>query len=186
MLGKKQLASFFVLLALATGAKADIDGYKVNPGDILIVYVWNEKDLSQEALVSPDGFISTPLAGHTPTSGKTVKQVQDSLTEALSKYLKDKPEVTVSLKQTAGYRIYVLGKVNRPGEYPISRPTDVMQALALAGGLNAFAAENSINILHREKDGKQKAISFRYGDVKNGSSLESNILLESGDVVIVP
>lgn len=182
--------SRFILIALlalaATLARAEGAPYRINPGDILIVYVWNEKELSQELLVHPDGKIGLPLAGQLVAGGLTTEQVQNSIIDALSKYLKDKPSVSISIKQANGNQIYVLGKVNRPGNYPINRPTDVMQALAMAGGLNQFASENSINVLHREKDGKQKAIKFRYSDVKNGDELDTNILLDGGDVVVVP
>lgn len=175
-----------LLLATAPYIRAENAPYRINAGDILIVYVWNEKDLSQEVLVHPDGKIGLPLTGQLMAGGLSVEEVQNNLSEALSKFMKDKPSVTISIKQTAGNKIYVLGKVNRPGEYPVTHPTDVMQALAIAGGLNAFAAENSINVLHREKDGSQKSISFRYSDVKAGDNLKSNILLDSGDVVVVP
>jgi polysaccharide export outer membrane protein len=177
----------FVLLAVAsTLARAEAAPYRISPGDILMVYVWNEKDLSQELLVHPDGKIGLPLIGQLTAGGITTEDLQNNIGESLSKFLKDKPSVAVSIKKTDGNRIYVLGKVNRPGDYPINRPTDIMQALAMAGGLNAFAAENSINVLHRQKDGSQKAIKFRYSDVKNGDELNSNILLEGGDVVVVP
>jgi polysaccharide biosynthesis/export protein len=177
------VAALLLQISFSAAAQAP---YRINPGDVLLVFVWNEKDLTQEILVRPDGLISLPLAGQLMAGGLTPAQVEKSIAEGLSKYLKDKPSVTVALKQIAGHKIYVLGKVNRPGEFPISRPTDVMQALALAGGLNAFAAENSIMILRRDKDGQQTAIPFEYGDVKDGENLPSNILLESGDVVVVP
>ncbi len=176
---------FFSQAFAATSATAP-DGYRINPGDMLEVFIWNEKDLTREVLVRPDGFISVPLAGHIAAGGATLVDVETAIEAALGKFLKDQPTVTVSLRQSAGFKIYVLGKVNRPGEYPITRPTDVMQALALAGGLNAFAAENSINVLHREADGRQSATAIRYGDLKNGEALENNRLLQSGDVVVVP
>lgn len=176
-----------VLFALASAiSSAENAQYRINPGDVLTIYVWNEKDLSQELLVHPDGKIGLPLTGQLMAGGLTTDELQNVIAESLSKYLKDKPSVSVSIKQAAGNRIYVLGKVNRPGDYPINRPTDVMQALAMAGGLNAFAAENSINVLQRDKNGQQRAIKFRYSDVKNGDELNSNILLDGGDVVVVP
>lgn len=160
--------------------------YRINSGDILLVFVWNEKDLSQEVLVRPDGMVSLPLAGQIQAGGITVNEVQKNITTALTKYMKDEPSVTVAIKETRGYSIFVLGKVNRPGQFLINQPTDVMQALALAGGLNTFAAESSINVLHRDKDGIQKTIRFRYSDVKAGENLQTNILLDSGDIVVVP
>lgn len=180
---------FILIVLLATAAmfaRADSAPYRINPGDVLIVYVWNEKDLSMEVLVHPDGKIGLPLTGQLTAGGLTTEELQNAIVESLSKFLKDKPSVSISIKETGGNRIYVLGKVNRPGDYPINRPTDVMQALAMAGGLNAFAAENSINVLHRQKDGSQKALKFRYSDVKNGDELSSNIVLDSGDIVVVP
>jgi polysaccharide export outer membrane protein len=92
----------------------------------------------------------------------------------------------VSLIDVPGNKIFVIGKVARPGEYKITSDTDVMQALALAGGLNPFAAENDIRILRREAGGKQIAISFEYAKVKVGEELQSNIILRSRDIVVVP
>lgn len=175
-----------LLLSASAFSIAETTPYRVNPGDILIVYVWNEKDLSQEVLVRPDGAISVPLAGQVQAGGLSIPDVEKNLATALTKYMKDQPSVTVMVKQTAGYSIFVIGKVNKPGQFPINQPTDVMQALAMAGGLNAFAAESSINILRRDKDGTQKSIRFRYSDVKAGEQLQTNIVLQSGDVVVVP
>ena len=123
--------------------------------------------------------------GEILVGGGNAAAAQAGLADALSKFLKDAPTVTVAVMQLLGNKIYVLGKVNRPGEYPINRPTDVMQALAMAGGLNTFAAENSINILRRIKTGEQIAIPFKYGEVKAGDDLHTNIVLQSGDVVVV-
>jgi polysaccharide biosynthesis/export protein len=167
-------------------ARADAPPYLVNPGDVLQVFVWNEKELTQEVLVRPDGAISLPLAGQVSAGGLSVPQIEQSLTDALSKYMNDKPAVTVAIKETRGYSVYVLGKVNKAGLFPINQPTDVVQALAMAGGLTPFAAENSIHILRRDKSGEQKAIPFRYSDVKAGEELQTNILLQSGDVIVVP
>lgn len=174
------------LFLVSARSIAETGPYRVNPGDILLVYVWNEKDLSQEVLVRPDGTISIPLAGQVQAGGLPVPEIEKNLTAALSKFMKDQPTVNVTIKQTAGNIIYVLGKVNRPGQFPINQPTDVMQALAMAGGLNAFAAENSINILRRDQNGVQKATRFSYSDVKGGDELQTNIILQSGDVLVVP
>ena len=184
----KRIITLLVSMVLASsiGQISFADEYHVNPGDVLNIYVWNEESLTREMVVLPDGSVSFPLAGKVMVGGKTVDAAEKALAEGLGQYLKDEPTVTISPLQLAGNKIYVLGKVNRPGEYPINRPTDVMQALALAGGLNAFASEGSINVLRRDTGGVQKAIPFHYGDVKDGDELDTNILLKSGDVVVVP
>jgi polysaccharide export outer membrane protein len=169
--------------SVAVGA-APSDFYAIQPGDILSISVWKEPDLQAELLVRPDGGLSFPLAGDLQAQGQSVEQLQLQLTEKLKKYIPD-PVVTVAVKLIGGNRIYVLGKVNRPGEYPLYRPLDVMQALSLAGGTTPFASVNDIEILRRG-EGKQIAIGFRYGDVEKGKALEQNLLLKSGDTVVVP
>lgn len=173
-------------LLIAAAPVHAVTDYLINPGDVLEVFVWNEESLTRQVLVKPDGAINVPLAGQVQAGGHTTADVEAALATQLGRYLKDKPVVTVSLMKIEGHKIYVIGKVNRPGEYPINRPTDIMQALALAGGLNAFAAENDINVLRRAEDGTQQAIRFRYGDLKQGQALDTNRFLQSGDVVVVP
>lgn len=173
-------------LALSVASSAVAAGYLVNPGDLLRIDVWNEESLAREVRVRPDGRIALPMAGEIDTTGQTPEQVGDAIGVALSRFLKDEPRVVVSLLEALGNKIYVLGKVARPGEYVINSETDVMQALALAGGLTSFAAENDIRILRRDSDGRQRAIPFKYARVKGGDELESNIVLRSRDVVVVP
>lgn len=158
--------------------------YRVQPGDILSVSVWKEQDLQGEVLVRPDGGVSFPLVGDVPATGKTVATLRVEFTERLKKYIPN-PVVSVAAKMIGGNRIYVLGKVARPGEFPFNRSLDVMQALSLAGGTISFAALNDIVILRRE-NGKLTAVPFRYGEVERGKALAQNILLESGDTVVVP
>ncbi len=159
--------------------------YLVQPGDILEISVWKEEGLQQEVLVRPDGGLSFPLAGDFKAQGKSLIEIQKIISERLSQYIAD-PVITVSAKQLLGNRIYVIGKVNKPGEYIVNRYVDVMQALSMAAGMTPFSAVNDIKILRRDKDGKQQAIEFRYGDVEDGEDLEQNIILKNGDVVVVP
>jgi polysaccharide biosynthesis/export protein len=165
---------------LAFGA----DAYLVQPGDVLTVSVWKESDLTSDLLVRPDGGISMPLIGGIQAAGHSVEEVRSIIDQRLRKYIPD-PSVTVIVKQTLGDQIFVIGKVNRPGNYPINRPVDVMQALSLAGGTTPFAALNSIRVLRREGD-RQITLMFHYGDVERGRQLQQNILLRSGDTVVVP
>lgn len=158
--------------------------YRIQPGDVLLVSVWREQDLQSEVLVRPDGGLSFPLAGEIQAMGHTVEEVRVAISERIGKYIPG-AVVTVTIKAIGGNRIYVIGKVNRPGEYPFSRPIDVMQALSLAGGTTPYAALNDIRILRRE-NGQQTSISFRYADVERGHDLSQNIELHSGDTVVVP
>lgn len=158
--------------------------YVVNPGDMLEISVWNEEALQRELRVLPDGSASFPLVGNFKAAGFTVDEIQAALTERLAKYITD-PVVTVSVKTVEGNTVYVLGKVNNPGHFQMYRPMTILQALSLAGGLGTFAKTNSIRVLRRDGD-KTISIPFRYGDIEDGDNLESNILLRSGDVIIVP
>ncbi|MEQ1579207.1 MAG: polysaccharide biosynthesis/export family protein [Steroidobacteraceae bacterium] len=175
------------LLVLAasplTGMAAE-DIYAVQPGDVLSVSVWREPSLQGPVLVRPDGGFSFPLAGEVDARGKGVADLQKLLTERLKKYISD-PVVSVSVQEVKGNKIYVIGQVNRPGEFVANPSVNVMQALSMAGGTNAFAATAGIIILRRTAAG-QVAIPFRYADVSRGKSLEQNIDLQSGDVVVVP
>jgi len=176
------LSGFLLLISAA----ASSEPYYVNPGDMLRVDVWSEDLLSRDVLVRPDGFISLPMIGEIDTSNSTPPAVSEIIAQALSKYMKDTPQVVVSVQAVEGNKIYVMGKVLRPGEYNITSETDIIQALALAGGLNTFAAENDILILRREADGEQTSIRFEYATVKGGEEIHTNIVLRSRDIVVVP
>ncbi|MFK7886449.1 MAG: polysaccharide biosynthesis/export family protein [Gammaproteobacteria bacterium] len=159
--------------------------YRLNTGDVLQVSVWNEDELNREVLVRPDGGISFPLVGSIAAADRTVTQVQEAIANRLESYIPD-AVVTVAVLAVNGNKIYVLGKVARPGEYVMNSTLDVMQALSIAGGVTSFAAENKIRILRRGPTGAQQALPFRYAQVKEGNDLKTNILLQSGDVVVVP
>jgi polysaccharide export outer membrane protein len=165
-----------------TGIPADT--YIVQPGDVLVIDVWKEKDLQREVMVRPDGGLDFPLIGNIDISGKTVEQLRKEIVEKLTKYVPD-PVVTLSVKQSLGNKIYVVGKVNKPGDFIVIRNTDVMQALSMAGGLNPYASANKIKILRREH-GVLKSIPFKYSRVEKGEDLETNIVLQGGDIVVVP
>ena len=161
-----------------------LNGYQVQPGDLLTVTVWKETDLTGDVLVRPDFGLSFPLVGDLDARGKTVDQLREEITERLKKYIPS-PVVTVATKILAGNHIYVVGKVQKPGEYPVVRNVDVMQALSLAGGATPFAAVNDIIVLRRESAG-QIVLHFQYNDVARGRDLRQNVVLQPGDTVVVP
>jgi len=173
------------LAAGAFGADAVVaDGYRLQPGDLLQVVVWKESDLQSDVLIRPDGGISFALAGDLQAAGLTTDQLRIELESRVQKLIPD-AVVTVSVKAPNGNRVFVIGKVNHPGDFPLLRPIDVMQAISIAGGLTPFASSNRIRVLHREGL-RQDAVRFRYSDVAKGRHLEQNVLLQSGDTVIVP
>lgn len=163
----------------------DLAHYLVTPGDVLEISVWKEEGLQQQQiLVAPDGNITFPLAGLIAAAGKTIPMIEDAIAAKLSSYIAD-PVVNVKLLQNSGNSVFVIGKVNRPGQFPANRPIDVLQALSLAGGLTVFADADSIRVLRRIGD-QVIVFLFDYDDVLNGKHLEQNILLQAGDTVTVP
>ena len=176
------------LLAMEPAAAQDAgkprEPYTINPGDLLEISVWKEPDLQRQVLVRPDGAFSFPLSGDIVAVGRTVEAVRQELTTRLESYIPGLV-VTVTVAEISGVKIYVIGQVNTPGEFVVNPRVDVIQALSIAGGMTPFAELNGIKILRR-RNGKQTILPFRYNDIVNGRNLEQNVLLEVGDVVLVP
>jgi polysaccharide export outer membrane protein len=158
--------------------------YLLGPEDVLKVAVWKDEHLTQETVVRPDGMITFPLVGEVVAAGRTADDVRYDIARRLTKFVPN-PTVTVTVLKVLSYRIYVLGRVNKPGEYLVGHHTDVLQALSMAGGLTPFASENDIKIIRRSGNDEQ-VFYFRYGDVQKGKDLKQNMLLQRGDVVMVP
>jgi len=175
----------FAYAAEPSSSTASTGGdYQIGPEDILEISVWREKDLQREVLVRPDGWLTFPLVGNVQAAGKTAYQVEQEIRQRLRKFIPD-PVVTVTVKKIQGLKIFVTGRVGKPGEYMVGRYIDVLQALTLAGGLTPFAKEDKIKVL-RKQGGKEVVIPFDYSEVKKGKRLEQNITLRSGDVIVVP
>jgi polysaccharide export outer membrane protein len=165
-------------------ADGTVRGYEIQPGDVLQVSVWREEDLDRQVLVRPDGGFSFPLAGDVNAAGKTVEDLRVELTERLARFIPDL-FVTVAVLEINGNKIFVIGQVNQPGEFVVNPRVDVMQALSLAGGTTPFASPNDIFVLRRENN-TQRTLPFRFDSVVRGRDLDQNIILRSGDVVVVP
>jgi polysaccharide export outer membrane protein len=172
------------MLMMAGVTMAQEVGYQVQPGDTLQISVWKEPDLQGPVLVTPDGAFAFPLVGQVDARGKTVTDLQKIITDRLRQYISD-PVVTVSVKDIQGNKVYVIGQVNKPGQFVVNPRVDVMQALSMAGGTTPFAALGDIIILRRT-GGQQQAIKFDYSDLVKGKNLQQNVELRSGDVVVVP
>lgn len=158
--------------------------YRIGPEDVLHISVWKEDDLDRKVLVRPDGGVSFPLVGDIQVSGRTPLEVQDEIRSRLARYVPD-AEVTVSVDKISGYTVFVLGEVNKPGQFTLGRYVDVVQALTLAGGTTPYASERNIQILRRQ-DGREVVYRFDFRDIERGRNLTQNIILQSGDVVVVP
>lgn len=170
--------------APATPAAAEAGGYGVNPGDILEISVWKEQDLQKQVMVRPDGYFSFPLTGDIRAEGRTVEAVRQEVASRVARFVPD-PVVSVAVLEPRGSKVYVIGQVNRPGEYPINRFVDIVQAISMASGFTPFAQVDNIKILRRD-GATQSAIPFSYGDIAAGKRLQQNIVLEPGDTVLVP
>ncbi|MBI4715761.1 MAG: tetratricopeptide repeat protein, partial [Nitrospirae bacterium] len=178
--------TFLLPVEIAHAQEADPPGpeYRLGPEDLLQISVWRDDSLTREVVVRPDGMISFPLLGDLPAEGKSVEEMRSELVRRLSQFVSD-PFVTVAVLKVNSYKIYVIGKVQRPGEYLVGHPADIVQALSLAGGLTPFASKNRIQVLRRGNGGRE-VYPFRYGDIEKGRDLDQNILLERGDVIVVP
>jgi polysaccharide export outer membrane protein len=152
---------------------------------VLAVLFWREKEMSvEQVVVRPDGKITLPLLNDMKAAGLTPDQFRQEVATAAAEYIED-PNVTIVVKEINSRRVYVTGQVGKPGFFPLTSPTTVMQALAMAGGLSEFADGGDIAII-RVTDGKTQRFRFNYKDVVRGRKLEQNILLKPGDTVVVP
>jgi polysaccharide export outer membrane protein len=170
--------------AAAEVAPPDQEKYRLGPEDVIEVSVWKEPDMTKQLVVQPDGKVYYPLVGEIRASGRTVKQLQEEISKKLEKFVTD-ASVTVILLRSQYYKFYVTGKVAKPGEFLVGKPTSVLQAIAMAGGLTPFASSRNIKIV-RKVAGQDEVYFFNYKDVSKGMMLGQDIILQPGDVVVVP
>lgn len=181
-LGRVSVILGALLLSAVCYAKQE---YTVHAGDILEVFVWKEEGLHREVLVQPDGQFFFPLVGNVDAAGNSPTAITSMMEKKLTKFI-NTPIVSVSVKHIGGNKVYVLGKVKNPGEFVLSHPLDVTQALARAGGFSQFADVNKVKVLRSGSGGEKISLGFNYQKVLQGKSLQQNIQLQSGDVVLVP
>lgn len=159
-------------------------GYHVGAEDVLEVFVWGDESLTRQVMVRPDGYISLPLVGEVLCQGRTVEDIRSEVDRRYAKFLSDTP-VSVMIVEINSPKVYVIGKVNRPGVYLMPHPMTVTQALALAGGFNPFADDANI-LLVRGIGPEQKVYEYDYTDVSLGSDMYQNVLLRPNDTIVVP
>jgi polysaccharide export outer membrane protein len=157
--------------------------YVIGPEDGLHIAVWKEADLTATLPVRPDGKISLPLLDDVQAAGLTPKQLAESVTEKLKKYIAD-PHVTVVVTSINSKRIFLVGEVMHPGATSMLPNMTVLQALSSAG-LSQFANTKRIYVL-RTENGKQRKLPVNYRQLVKGEQIEQNYLLQPGDTIVVP
>jgi len=172
-------------LETAAIISAGIGGdYVIGPGDLLDISVWKDEALTRNSVVLPDGKISFPLIGEVIAGGKTVAQLKQEMEKKLVRFVPDMV-LSVEVKQCNSMLVYVIGRVNSPGRFVLNANVNVLQALAMAGGLNPFANKDGIKIFRSE--GENTVIfPFKYNEVAHGDHLAQNIRLRQGDLILVP
>jgi len=156
----------------------------VQPNDLLEIFVWKEPDLTRKVLVRPDGRISFPLIQDLQVAGMSPLQIKQEIEKKLKDFI-EVPNVTVMVEAIQSYRIFVTGKVVKPGVITSEKPITVLQALALSGGFQDFANLTDI-VMVRNKGNDNVVFRFNYPDFIKGKNFSQNIILKSGDVVVVP
>lgn len=159
-------------------------GYLIGPDDVLSIVYWKDKDMSSESQVRPDGKISLPLINEMHAAGLTPEQLRLKITEESKRFMED-ASITVVVRQINSRKVFITGEVSKPGPYPLTSPTSVMQLIAMAGGLREYANSKKIVIM-RTEGGRPVSLPFDYPAVTSGKNLKQNIELKPGDTVVVP
>jgi polysaccharide biosynthesis/export protein len=158
--------------------------YVIGPEDVLVIVFWRDEKMGGEVIVRPDGRISLPLLQDIQTAGLTPEQLRGEIEKAAQKFLSE-PNATVVVKAINSRKIHILGNVVRPGTFPLNGDMNVLQLIALAGGLQEYADAKNITIVRKDA-GKDRPLKFNFKDVSRGKNLEQNVPLKPGDTVIVP
>jgi polysaccharide export outer membrane protein len=159
-------------------------GYVIGPEDVLSVMFWRDKDMSADVVVRPDGKISLPLLNDVDAAGLTPEQLRGQLVKSAAKFVED-PNATVVVKEIHSRKVFITGNVAKPGTFPLIGDMNVMQLIALAGGLAEYADSKNILVM-RNEGGRSQSFKFNYKDVTKQRHVEQNIALKPGDTVIVP
>jgi len=150
-----------------------------------MINVWKEQEISRSLPVRSDGRISLPLAGEVQAAGRTPLQLEEEITDKLRSYITE-PEVTVMVQQINSKKFNILGQVAKPGSYPLTTETTILDAISESGGFRDFAKKKGIYVLRQGPNGAETRISFNYNDVIKGRKSEQNIKLQSNDTIVVP
>ena len=184
--------AFVVLVLPLLGACATTDAappeqsmkaYRIGPPDQLTITILPDPVIERSVTVRPDGMISIDLVGDIPAAGRTAQEVGADIQQRIGRFKRD-ANVTVSLAQSLSSEITVLGEVNRPSTFPLTRETRVVEALGQVGGTRPFAAKDRIRVI-RLVDGQSKIYRTDLDAIESGD-LSTNFQLLGGDVMVVP
>ena len=160
------------------------DAYVIGESDLLAINVWHEPELTRVIPVRTDGKITLPLIGELQASGQTVEQLRATIAAQLKRFL-ETPEVTVIVQEPRSQFFTVVGKVVKPGSFPLGQRLTVMDGLALSGGFKDFAKVNKIQVVRTHRDGRVERLPFDYKKAVAGD-LNQNFVLEQHDMIVVP
>lgn len=190
----------FLALVLGQSALAQND-YRIQPGDVLSIEVLQDPSLNREVLVLPDGRFSFPFAGIVQAGGRTIPQVEATITAGIAGNFAVEPNVFVSVRQLkpvvpaaaaapaepATIDVFFLGEVKNPGGRKLAPGTTLLQALAESGGFTGFAAQKRIQLRRTDpKTGQQSISVINYRAIANGAVMTHDFVLTDGDVILVP
>ncbi len=191
------LTGAFIAMAV-TGCAATVQereyeapgGFLLGPEDLLEITVWKNADLSRVTPIRPDGLISMPIIGDVQASGLTADGLAHRIAERLKQFVAGNPAVSVSVKELNSYSVYVLGEVTKPGKYQAKSYITLLQAISMGGGFTEYAKKNKLQVVRNRLNGDNKIhetrIPVRYDDLLAGQGEPGNMILLSGDTVIVP
>lgn len=178
------LVAFSLIWAIPVRSESEPPSYLIGPNDLLEIFIWKEKELTRDITVMSDGRITFPLIGELMAQGKTVTALKEMIKEKLDEFI-TASEVTVILKESRSRRVYTIGKLSKPGPYPMLPDMTILQLLSMAGGCTEWADTKNILIIRRE-EGKEVQRRFNYNEYISGKNIEQNILLEINDTIVVP
>ena len=158
--------------------------YLIGIGDVVVTSVWRNPELEATVPVRPDGKIAFPLIGEVEVAGRTPADLRERLTEGYERFI-TAPAVSVVIREINSRKVFVLGEVEESGAYDILRPTRLLQALAMAGGLTEYAKKDQVVVL-REDGGRDVRFEVSIRAITSGRQIEDNLLLRPGDTIVVP
>lgn len=155
----------------------------INPGDVIDISVFGEPDLSRQVRVAADGTASVVMVGSTKVGGMTAQQAGEVIGQQFVAHnLLVRPQVSVVIKDSSAQSVSVLGEVQRPGTYPVSGVTTLLQVLSLAGGLTS-SADPKATVKHR--DGQIESVSLPLQGREASLNPKADSQIDPGDVVLV-